>query len=56
MDMSELMHQQFLLARYGIPLSESNIIADFEREAFVDIAVKYEKIRLQLESMSPIPT
>ena len=54
MDMSELMHQQFLLARYGIPLSESNMIADFEREAFVDIAVKYEKIKLQ--SMSPTPT
>ena len=53
MDMTDIMHQQFLLARYGIPLSESNILADFEREAFVDIAVKYEKARLQLTSPTP---
>lgn len=50
MDMADIMHQQLLLARYGIPLSESNVLADFEREAFVDIAVKYEKMKLQLTS------
>jgi hypothetical protein len=54
--MSEIMHQQFLLARYGITISESNVLADFEREAFVDIAMKYEKMRLKLETMSPTPT
>jgi len=54
MDMSDLVYQQFLLAQHGISLSESNEIADFEREAFVDMAVKYEKIKLQLMSSTPL--
>ena len=53
MNMEDLMYQQMILARNGVPITESNFLADFEREAFVDIAVKHEKMQMQL--MSPIP-
>ena len=52
MDMSEIMYQQMILARNGVSITESNHLADFEREAFVDIAVAHEKMKLQL--LSPI--
>lgn len=52
-DFTDLMHQQFLLAKYGIPLTESNLLADFEREAFVDIAVKHEKLKVDMMNVQP---
>ncbi len=56
MDMADLIYQQFFLAQHGISLSESNEIADFERTAFVDLALKYEKMKLQLMSPTPLST
>ena len=46
------MYQQFLLARNGIPISESNMLADFEREAFVDMCIEHEKMELKLMTLS----
>jgi hypothetical protein len=56
MDMKDIMYQQMILARNGVPLSESNQLADFEREAFVDIAVKYEEMKMKMMSLSLSPT
>lgn len=54
--MDEIIYQQWLLAKYGIPLTESNILADFEREAFASICAKYEKLQLELKTAQKIPT
>ncbi len=51
--MDEIIYQQWLLAKYGISLTESNILADFEREALVDICTKYEKLQLELKTKIP---
>ena len=50
--MSDIMYQQFLLARNGISISESNVLADFEREALVDMCVEHEKMKLKLMTLS----
>jgi len=39
--MYDLIQEQFLLARHGISLTESMMLPDFEREAFVSTAVEY---------------
>ena len=46
----DLLEEQFLLARYGISITESNMLADFEREAFVSLAIQH--IKRQNESLS----
>ena len=51
-DLSDIMYQQFLLARNGIPISESNMLADFEREALVDMCIEHEKMELKLMAVS----
>lgn len=54
--MEEIINEQWLLAKYGIPLTESNVLADFERTAFANICVKYEKLQLELKTAQQIPT
>jgi hypothetical protein len=53
--MDDIIHEQWILAKYGIPLTESNNIADFERQAFANICLKYEKLQLELQTQK-IPT
>jgi len=48
MNLESLMEEQFLLAEYGISISESNHLADFERYALVDLALKREKQKLEM--------
>jgi hypothetical protein len=48
MDLPALMDEQFLLAQYGISIMESNHLADFERYALVDLAIKKEKQKLEM--------
>ena len=48
MELEGIIEEQFLLAQYGISVSESNWLADFEREAFVDLAIKDKKQKLEM--------
>lgn len=48
--MENIIEEQFLLAKNGISLTESNKLADFEREAYVDLAIKY--LKSQSETLS----
>ncbi len=41
--MHGLIEEQFILAKSGISLTESNILADFEREAYVSLAIEHIK-------------
>ena len=45
--LNEIIEQQFILAKYGISVTESNVLADFEREAFFNLAMRNEHLELE---------
>lgn len=46
--MASITEQQFVLATVGIPLWESERMVDFEREAYVDLAMKEKKMQIEI--------
>ncbi len=50
--MHGLVQEQFILAKFGISLTESNMLADFEREAYVSLAMDYMKQQNEALSLS----
>jgi hypothetical protein len=50
--MSRITEEQFVLATMGISLTESENLMDFEREAYVDLAIKEKKNQLELFAMT----
>ena len=50
--MHGLLEEQFILAKFGISLTESNNLPDFEREAYVNLATQYMKAKAEAASMS----
>lgn len=46
--MAKITQEQFLLATFGISITESNDMVDFEREAYVDLAIKEKKMQLEM--------
>ena len=43
--MADLITQQFILAKNGISITESNMLPDFEREAYLDLVLQFNKRR-----------
>jgi len=48
MELSDVIKVQFLLARYGISIEESNRLALFEMEGFAELSIKHEKNKIDL--------
>lgn len=48
MELSDVIKVQFLLARSGISIEESNRLALFETEGLAELAIKHEKDKLDL--------
>ena len=46
--LERIIQEQFLLSSYGINISESNAMALFEMEAYLDLAIKDKKQQLEL--------
>ena len=49
--MPKIAEEQFILATMGISLSESENLVDFEREAYVNMAIKEKKMQLDIATM-----
>jgi|GEM_PF-4343642 hypothetical protein len=49
--MPKITEEQFILATMGISLSESENLVDFEREAYVNMAIKEKKMQLDIATM-----
>jgi len=45
--LSDVVRAQFLVAQYGINISETNQLAIFEFDAFFNLAVEQEKRKLE---------
>ena len=50
--MPDLIRQQFILAKNGISLTESNMLPDFEREAYLDLIHQYYKKKDSLSHLA----
>lgn len=46
--------QYYLASKMNIPLSESNQMADFEREAFINLIIKDIKQQTELEKIKRV--
>ena len=46
--MARLTEEQYILATCGIPIWESNMMVDFERAAYVDLAMREKKMNIDL--------
>lgn len=46
--MARITEEQYILATSGIPLWESEQLVDFERLAYVDLAMKEKKMNIEI--------
>ncbi len=49
--MARITEEQFLLATMGISITESENMVNFEREAYVDLAIKEKKMQIEMLGM-----
>ena len=49
---ADLVQAQFLLARHGVAYSESNMLAMFEFDVLLDLAIKEEKSQIEISQAS----